>query len=467
MAILIQHLPPARAEISLPAISDRVLGAAVFFYFLGVVLPTELAINFFGLALIPVRVVLLAFFVPAVMRLARTSDFRLQSFDWLLMLGLAWLMLALMVNNGAEKGFKYGGSLVLEALGGYVLARAYVRSYAQFADAVRTYFLFVLVALAVAFPEAFLKIKFVHALASSLTGNPDIAVTSEAGRLGLERATSTFDHPIHYGVFCATSLGLVWFMSYGRPTRWLLAGVIAFATLCSVSSAPMLAYAMAVAFILWERGTRHIANRAAITLSAAAGVYLVLEVFSNRPAVEVLSRLIALDSWTAYYRVLIWQNAFVDLANHPLLGVALNAWTRPKWMTGSVDAFWLVTALTAGLPTAALLAAMVVQLLRKVHARTPGMRETRERWLCRFGWTAAVLALCMQAFTVHYWGAMHSLFFFVLGMGAWMSDSRYGLVKTLDKPAPASAAPRRMLVTGRPGPGPCGRELVRRKVPAG
>jgi hypothetical protein len=228
----------------------------------------------------------------------------------------------------------------------------------------------------------------------------------------------------------------------------------------------MLAYAMAVAFILWERGTRHIANRAAITLSAAAGVYLVLEVFSNRPAVEVLSRLIALDSWTAYYRVLIWQNAFTDLANHPLLGVALNAWTRPKWMTGSVDAFWLVTALTAGLPTTALLAAMVVQLLRKVHARTPGLRETRERWLCRFGWTAAVLALCMQAFTVHYWGAMHSLFFFILGMGAWMSDSRYGLVKALDRPAPASAAPRRMLVTGRPGPAARGRELVRRKVPA-
>ena len=28
----------------------------------------------------------------------------------------------------------------------------------------------------------------------------------------------------------------------------------------------------------------------------------------------------------------------------------------------------------------------------------------------------------MQAFTVHYWGAMYAIFFFVLGLGAWLTD---------------------------------------------
>jgi len=460
MAILIQQLPPPRLHISAQAVTERITKAAVFLYFLGVVLPSELAVSPFGLALIPVRLVLLAFFFPALALLARSRDFRLQAFDAMLVLALAWLLIALVVNNGFEKGFKYGGSLVLEALGGYLLARAYVRNYTQFADAVRCYFLFVLVAAAVAFPEAFLKIKFVHALASQLTGNPDIAVTSEAGRLGLERATSTFDHPILYGVFCATSLGLVWYMHKGGSSLWIKAGVIAFATLCSVSSAPLLAYAMVVAFIAWELLTRQMPHRAAATIAAAAFVYLVLEVFSNRSAVEVIISFIALDSWTAYYRVLIWQNAYVDLVNHPLLGVALNAWTRPKWMTGSVDAFWLVTALTGGLPTTLLLGAAVITLLRKVHART-GARETRERWQARFGWTAAVLALSFQAFTVHYWGSMHSLFFFILGMGAWMTDSRYGLVSEPGK-ATLVAAPPRTLVSGRPGPAPRGRRAAPR-----
>jgi hypothetical protein len=461
MAIVVQQLPPPRVREAVHAVSDQMFGAAVFLYFLGVIMPTELAVNLFGLALIPVRIVLLLFFIPAVVLLTKMRDFRPQAFDYLLLLAMAWLLIALSVNNGVEKGIKYGGSLVLEALGGYVLARAYIRTYAQFADAVRSYFLFMLVAAAIAIPEAFLKIKFVHALASSLTGNPNIAITSEAGRLGLERATSTFDHPILYGVFCATSLGLVWYLYYGRPQRWIWAAVIAFATLCSVSSAPLLAYAMAMALIFWERWTREISHRAAITLSLAATAYVVLEVLSNRSAVEVLIGFIALDSWTAYYRVLIWQNAYIDLVNNPLFGAALNAWTRPAWMTGSVDSFWLVTALSGGLPTVAMVALTVVLLLKKVHERT-GLRETRERWQARFGWTAAVLALCLQAFTVHYWGSMHSLFFFILGMGAWMTDSRNGLVRAGDKPAAAKVvvAPSgsRALVTGRPGPTPRGRE---------
>ena len=107
---------------------------------------------------------------------------------------------------------------------------------------------------------------------------------------------------------------------------------------------------MAVAFIVWERYTRGINNRAAITLTCGAILYAVLEVFSNRTAVEVIIGFIVLDSWTAYYRVLIWHNALIDLANHPVFGAALTAWTRPAWMTGSVDSFWLVTALSGGLP---------------------------------------------------------------------------------------------------------------------
>ena len=66
---------------------------------------------------------------------------------------------------------------------------------------------------------------------------------------------------------------------------------------------------------------------------------------------------------------------------------------------------------------------------------------------------------------------MHSLFFFILGMGAWMTDSRNGLVRDGDKPAAAKTAGARpgrvpvtrvpvtrVPVTGRPGLRPRGRE---------
>jgi hypothetical protein len=433
------------------AVPRSVALTPVSLFFLAVVIPSELAVNVLGLALIPVRIVLLCFLVPAAMRLASARELRIQAFDWLLMLAFLWLLLALIANNGAERGIKFGGSLALESLGGYILARAYVRSYAQFAYAVRTYFVFVMVAAAIAVPETFFRFQFVHDLAASISGLPKAVIGNEAGRLGLARANSSFDHPILYGVFCASSLGLVWYLYAARPVRWLKALAIAAATLCAVSSAPLLAYCMIAGFITWERWTRTIAQRVAITLGIVLAFFTVVEVASNRTAIEVFIGMVALDSWTAYYRVLIYTNASIDLVNSPWIGVALNSWTRPAWMTGSVDSFWLNIALMGGLPAIALMAAGMLALLVGVHRRR-GAGETRERWQARFGWTATMLAFWLQAFTVHYWGAMNSLFFFLLGLGAWLTDASTGL-----QPAQRKAPAARMPARGTRGLGMVGR----------
>jgi hypothetical protein len=422
MARMMQRLSAPRMVLAAdrPA-PEKGFGLAVFLYFLAVVLPSELEINLAGLALIPVRIVLLALFIPAAARLLATTDFRPQAFDYLLLLGLAWLVFALSVNNGAEKGIKYGGSLAVEAVGGYLIARAYIRNYRQFAKAVGFYFFFLLIVAAIAIPETFFAVRFVHPMAAQLTGSVTTKMV-EAGRMGLERASSSFDHPILYGVFCASSFGLVWHIYGARRDIWIRVAAIVFAAFCAVSSAALLAIAVGATIIAWERWTRPFRQRTAITLALMAVAYLTLELLSNRTMVEVLIGFVALDPWTAYYRVLIWQNAFVDLVRSPLVGVAFDAWTRPAWMTTSVDSFWLVIALSAGLPTIAMIATMIVLLLRRVHA-SAAAGETQERRAARFGWTVAVLALCFQAFTVHYWGSMNSFFFFILGMGAWLTDS--------------------------------------------
>jgi hypothetical protein len=410
------------------ALSDKSVATPLFVFFLAVVLPSELAVNVFGLALIPVRVALIGLFVPAILRLVRDGQARFQVFDYFLLAAFAWLALALIVDNGFEKGAKFGGSLLLEAMGGYLVARAYVRSYAQFACAVRTYFLFVMVAAVVAFPETFFRFQFAHDVAAAITGLPKAVIGNEAGRLGLARANSTFDHPILYGVFCASALGLVWYLYSARSDRWIRAAALFAATLCSVSSGPLLAYFLIVAFIVWERYTRQIPHRVPIMIGLAVAMIIVIELLSNRSAIEVMISMVALDHWTAYYRILIWENAVSDIAGSPLFGIPLNSWTRPAWMTGSVDSFWLNTALQGGLPAVAFLITGIVLLMVRVHGK-PG-QETRDRWTARFGWTATLLALMLQAFTVHYWGSMNSLFFFLLGLGAWMTDSGEGLARS-------------------------------------
>jgi O-antigen ligase len=328
---------------------------------------------------------------------------------------------------------------VLEALGGYVLARAYVRNYAQFTFVVRTYFILVLVVGAFAIFETFFGIKFIHALASMVLENPQV-LKGEPGRLGLDRAMSTFDHPIHYGAFCATSLGLVLYTYYGYHRQRIMAAAIVFAAFCAVSTAPLLACALAVAFMFCERWSRPISNRVAILISLAAIGYATLSVLSNRSVVEVLISLVALDQWTAYYRLLIWQFALGNIANNPLFGIGIDTWTRPDWMPVSVDSFWLVIAMAGGLPTTIFLGLALLLLLRRVHTHRP-LAETQERWQARLGWTVAVLALVFQAFTVHYWGSMNSFFFFVLGLGAWMTDSMAGL-KAVERSVVSPGRPR-------------------------
>jgi hypothetical protein len=133
-----------------------------------------------------------------------------------------------------------------------------------------------------------------------------------------------------------------------------------------------------------------------------------------------------LDPWSAYYRQIIWEHATANIRASPWFGIGLNDWVRPSWMTPSVDCFWLVIGLTAGFPAIGFLVAAILLLLARVHAGRAFVEDAQRRRM-RLGWTVAVLALCMQAFTVHYWGAMNSFFFFILGLGAWMSDSRSGL----------------------------------------
>jgi hypothetical protein len=98
------------------------------------------------------------------------------------------------------------------------------------------------------------------------------------------------------------------------------------------------------------------------------------------------------------------------------------------------------------MPTISFLTIGILLMLWRVH--TMRIPETDERRRARFGWTVALLALCLQAFTVHYWGAMNSFFFFVLGLGAWISDSRNGLAPE----AVAEPRTKRVLMPERGAP---------------
>jgi hypothetical protein len=260
MAITVQRGNTALQTLANVQSSDRLGRIAIPLFFAGVLLATTLVVNIGGLTISADRIVLLVFFVPLLAALgqAQSNAVRIQTFDYFILAAIAWLVLALIINNGPERGIKYGGSLAVEAVGGYLLARVCVRNYTQFSFAVRTYLLFVVIAGVIALPETLFGMKLVSGL-----GPP---VGSDTGRFGLYRGNSGFDHPILFGAFCSTSLGLVWYLYRQSTMRWVLVAAVVGVTFLALSSAPLLACLLAAGVILWERYTRNISNRVAITL---------------------------------------------------------------------------------------------------------------------------------------------------------------------------------------------------------
>jgi uncharacterized protein with PQ loop repeat len=370
-----------------------------------------------GLILTPTRILLLIAFIPAVITVLKTRDLRLQTFDWFVLSMALWLFLGILVNNGSDRAFKFGGSLALEMLGGYLIARAYVRTPAQFSGAVRFYVMLVAILGVIAAPEALFKYKLLpYFQVSNLEG-------AEGMRLGMHRAAATLDHPILYGVFCTTSLGLAWY-TFRKLARWFALCAISLSALFAVSSAALLACALTLAFIVWERLTRLLPYRGVITLCGIALLLLFLQSLAQGSIIGVILRLVTLDPWTAYYRQIIWEYVTANVEASPLFGIGLNDWARPSWMTSSVDSFWLVVSLFGGIPPIIFIVAAIALLILRINAKCVVQDALRRPM--RVGWTAAILVLCVQAFTVHYWGSMHSFFFFVVGLGAWMTDSKGG-----------------------------------------
>jgi hypothetical protein len=105
---------------------------------------------------------------------------------------------------------------------------------------------------------------------------------------------------------------------------------------------------------------------------------------------------------------------------HPFLGIGLGDWTRPVWMSDSMDNFWLLIAMRYGLPAWAMLVALVLGLV-VMAARRQGLPESWRR--ARHAWAFTLFGIAVAAATVHLWNALFVLFLFLIGAGAWLTDA--------------------------------------------
>lgn len=392
----------------------------VIFLIIAFLCPTEFSLFIADLRIPPHRLALLVLLPIAFARLLLDRNHRIRLFDVLMIAFQVWTVLIFMYHQGASGGLVYGGSLALDGLGAYLVARVWVRDEATFLAVLRALAVAVLAAALIALPETLLGQNFTHDILGAITGyhHPTAIET----RLGLTRAYGTFDHPIHYGTFCASLLALFWYASIDQSQRYRRTALLVGATLLGLSSAPILCLALQAGLLVWERATRRIPSRTTLTLTVLVGLYIGADLVMSRSPINFIATGLTLDSWTGYYRLQIWEHGLNNVYNNFWSGIGLNDWTRAWWMASStIDAFWLVIAMREGVPGLLLIVSSIALITRgivKFGLRHP---SASVRNMSR-GWIMSLIALSLVGCTVHYWNVLYAYFFFFIGLAGWIAD---------------------------------------------
>jgi hypothetical protein len=277
----------------------------------------------------------------------------------------------------------------------------------------------------IALPEALTGVRYAHEAARGLTGMSYRIDYEE--RMGITRAASLFEHPILYGVFCASLLSLVWFTS--KPAaRLYKAPLIAGATWLSASSAPLLTLMVQFVLIGVEWLTRSAKVRRDKVLAAVAAAFFVfVQLFVGRGLVGILA-LMTLNPATAYTRRSQWDYAIDDVMRNPFFGFIPGQYTRPFWLAPSIDNWWLLIMMRSGIPSLILLALSLSFLWIALARRQSDVQEFIN---IRRGWALMMLALVLGAATVTFFGKLQPLFAFYMGFG--------GALVSCALPSPSSA----------------------------
>jgi hypothetical protein len=222
-------------------------------------------------------------------------------------------------------------------------------------------------------------------------------------RLGIVRAQSTLDHPILFGAFetvCATV-----FLHAKTPRHLLFMSVSVFGIILSLSSAPLMAFVLALGAYCYGK----ILNKFPWRWKAfwtIVGIFIgAIFVLSNSPVGWIIDHL-TFDAENGYFRLATWYAAFDRIAESPWIGFFKEK-SGSDFLDFTVDCVWLVCALVYGLPTIVLL---LLANLASFWRSLPEPRQSTEdddfmRHL-RMGFTAALVMFMFIGLTVHYWNAM-------------------------------------------------------------
>lgn len=394
----------------------------VMIFLIALVMPLKFKLG--PLTLDGIRLILLLLIVPLTLNLVQGRYGRIRMVDIMFFLHALWMPVSMLKNNPSQ-AIEFSGSVLIEFWGGYMLARAFIRSRETLIAVLKFMIVIVILLLPLALYETKtgnpLWLNFLDKLpASKSFGNG-----AYDPRWGLNRTQVAFQHPIHFGVFCSMlfSFALVGLRGV-LPLfhRLAVAGIIGVSVFCSLSSGPLLALLIQIFLLGWAILFHRVHMKWSILLGVCVITYILIDLLSTRTPVHVLMTYATFSAHNGYWRLLIFEYGIQNVWANPIFGLGLNDWARPGFMyTSSVDNFWLLHAMRFGIPGFLFLVIGYFGLLWQVGTRK--FDEGGQMWLLRRSWMFAFMGITFSLCTVHVWGPIYSFLFFLIGAGVWMLDA--------------------------------------------
>lgn len=376
-----------------------------------ILVPIELSVQAAGLFITSSKMFLI---IWAFILLPKIMEVKFRIYDWFFIAHVFWMAMCMLVVYGTS-GIERSGTYILEFFVVYMTVRVYLREVSQFRAVIVALCVMAAVAAILAFPEAISHKRYIHDFFRQITG-VYYRIDYDA-RMGIMRAASLFEHPILFGIFCSSMVSLAWFSGTIKQ-RMIRIPLLGFGTFLSASSAPLLIFMLQLWLILLEKVSRPLRRRV-LVIGSIAGILGAIMQFGTGRGIVGMIAMITLNSGTTYVRRTQWQHGIDDVMRYPFFGFNETLWTRPSWLAGSVDNYWLLMMMRAGIPSIVLLALAIFFIWRALAKRT----ETDETFRgLRIGWGLMMIAMVLGGATVAYFGKLQPLFAFYIGFGAALAS---------------------------------------------
>jgi hypothetical protein len=386
----------------------------VFLVLIGLIIPAaEVQIFIAGAKLTVGRLCIVLLLIPAVFALLERKR-RLMLSDFFASATAIWIVVAAVYTDGT-KSLSSAAAEAIEFFGGYLVARAFFFGPLALRKFLSVLKVLTLIAIVFAMADTASGHLLVHDFFGSLL---HVDTVKDQERMGFVRATSTFDHAILFGTFCAVVGAMFLYSETNVMKRILWVGICFFGIILSLSSSSLMAFAIMLATYTYGGLTKQFPGRWWACWTAFGAFVFVGMATTNDPLGWILSHL-TLEPESGYFRLLEWNTAFYQISLSPWTGFAFFDFDFVELQ--SVDCVWLALSLRFGLPT------IVFLVLANITSLLPIKRSDDrdgDPFMARMR-TAFSLILVMFMFvgmTVHYWNYMWIFWGICIGIRASLRE---------------------------------------------